>query len=194
VIVVLIYPWIPDTYSDRITSIFTEKEERDASSQSRFVLWGIAYRIWQDHPIAGVGLGNFSPVKETYVNEVTDLVTSQEMYNLIFNRERVPHGLYPGMMAETGLLGIGLFLILLFRGIFCRFLTQFTSQHSMYLQVKGAQAGLIGFAVAALFGDFQYIELLYLQIFFVGAVHGYANASVKVAKWEPIYPSPNLAA
>jgi len=52
------------------------------------------------------------------------------------------------------------------------------NQHSFYLQVKAAQAGLIGFAVAAFFGDFQYIEMLYLQSFFVGAVRGYADSLV----------------
>jgi probable O-glycosylation ligase (exosortase A-associated) len=179
IIFLLVYPWITDTYSDRITSIYSAEEERDESSGSRLVLWRIALRIWQDHPIAGVGLENFSPVKEMYLNQVSDIVTSEKIFNLIFNQERRPHGLYPGMLAETGLIGLGLFIFLLCRGICCRFPSLFVkdeSERSLYLQVKGAQSGLIGFAVGAFFGDFQYIEMLYLQIFFIGAIYDYANS------------------
>jgi putative inorganic carbon (HCO3(-)) transporter len=180
VLIILALQWMPDNYSNRISSIFAEKE-RDASAESRFVLWSIALRIWRDHPIVGVGLENFSPVKETYADKVGDIVTSDEMFALIFNRQRYPHGLYPGMMAETGLVGLGLFLMLLLRNILCRFPASFArseNQHNLYLQVRGAQAGLIGFAVAAFFGDFQYIEMLYLQSFFVGAVRGCADSLV----------------
>jgi probable O-glycosylation ligase (exosortase A-associated) len=175
VLVVLIYPWVPNSYFDRIESIFAEEQEQDASAASRYVLWQIALRIWQDHPITGVGLQNFSPVKETYIDKVGDIVTSEEMYRLIFNRQRHPHGLYPGMMAEAGLIGASLYLTLLFRGIFCRFPNLSSSRPSLYLQVRGAQAGLFGFAIAALFGDFQYIETFYLQLFFVWAVRAYSD-------------------
>jgi putative inorganic carbon (HCO3(-)) transporter len=180
VLIILALQWMPENYSNRIASIF-EEEERDTSAESRFVTWSIALRIWQDHPIVGVGLENFSPVKETYADKVGDIVTSDEMFGLIFNRQRYPHGLYPGMMAETGLVGLGLFLALLLRNILCRFPASFArpeNQHSFSLQVKGAQAGLMGFAVAAFFGDFQYIEMLYLQAFFVGAVRSYADSLI----------------
>jgi probable O-glycosylation ligase (exosortase A-associated) len=180
---ILVAPLIPAHYTDRITSMFAEREELDESAASRPVLWQIALRIWQDHPIAGVGLENFSPVKETYADRVNDIVTSEEMFQLIFNRQRYTHGLYPGMMAETGIIGTGLFLLLLLRNAFCRFPSspgRAEDQSNMYLQIKGAQAGLIGFSVSAVFGDFQYIEMLYLQLFFVGIVHSYADQLVKM--------------
>ncbi|NOT55532.1 MAG: hypothetical protein HOP18_13090 [Deltaproteobacteria bacterium] len=170
-------PFVPVSYYDRFTSIFAEQTEQDVSAASRPVLWRIALRIWEDHPIAGVGLRNFSPVKERYINKVDDIVTSEEMSELIFNQPRFPHGLYPGMIAETGLVGLSLFLILLFRNIFSQFPAAFAqSQSGLYLQMRGAQAGLIGFAVAAVFGDFQYIELVYLQLFFVSSVRGYIDS------------------
>jgi probable O-glycosylation ligase (exosortase A-associated) len=178
ILIFLIYPWIPDDYFERIGSIYAEGQRRDTSAESRFVLWQIAFRIWQDHPITGVGLGNFSSVKETYADKLSDIVISEELYGLILNQERRPHGLYTGMMAETGLIGIGLYLILLFRGMFCRFPTLLTYGTSMSLQVRGAQAGLVGFAIAGLFGDYQYIETFYMQLFFIGAVRGYADSFI----------------
>lgn len=181
-------PFIPTHYFNRITSIFVEKEELDESAASRPVLWKIALRIWQDHPIAGVGLENFSPVKETYVDQVRDIVSNEEIFRLIFGRQRYTHGLYPGMMAEVGIVGTGLFLLLLLRNALCRFPHAFkksSNYRKWSLPVRGAQAGLIGFAVAAIFGDFQYIEILYLQLFFVGAIHEYAASLRKTITGFP---------
>jgi probable O-glycosylation ligase (exosortase A-associated) len=177
-LIVVIYPWVPPTFLERVSSISASEGERDESSAARPILWGIALRIWRDHPIAGVGLENFSLVKEAYIDKVHDLVTSQEMFEHIFNRERRPHGLYFGMLAETGLVGLGLFIVLVFRNTFCRFsasLAKSESDRSLYLQAVGAQCGLMGFIVEATFGDFQYIEMLYLQLFFIGAVRVYAD-------------------
>ncbi len=185
---ILMVPWIPQNYTTRLSSISADSDKEDLSARVRPVLWKIALRIWQDHPYLGVGPENFSPVKETYAFKVGDIVESQEEYDHIFGQTRYTHGLYPGMLAETGIIGTGLFLILLLRNVACRLPRSFvnTALHQDYvIQLRGAQAGLIGFAVAAFFGDFQYIELLYFQIFFVGAVRRYAehvNYAVPVGK------------
>jgi len=183
-VVIALVPWIPDRYHERITSIGVQKEQRDTSAQSRFVLWEIAFRIWQDYPIAGVGLENFSPAKETYAGQVADIVESEEMYALLFNRQRYPHGMYQGMLAEVGVIGVALYLWVLARSILCPWPRAFAGserESGLYLQAKGAQAGLIGFAAAAVFGDFQYIEMPYLQMVFIGATRGYADAMSRAA-------------
>lgn len=178
----LFAPLIPVQFFDRVDSIFVKNEKKDDSALSRFVTWAIALRIWRDHPIAGVGLENFSPVKENYVGEVYNIVPSQEIFTLIFNRQRYPHGMYHGMMAETGSIGILIFFTLFLRNILCRFPDAFIKNQTyfpLYQQVQGVRAGLIGFAVAAYFGDFQYVEIFYLQLFFVGAVRGYAGSFIR---------------
>jgi len=182
-VMTVLVPWIPDRYYERVTTIGAEKEQRDSSAQSRFVLWEIAFRIWHDYPIAGVGLENFSPVKEQYAGQVSDIVDS-ELYALIFNRQRHPHGMYQGMLAEVGAIGVALYLWVLVRNILCPWPRAFAGserERGLYLQAKGAQAGLIGFAAAAVFGDFQYLEMVYLQMMFVGAMRGYADAVAGVA-------------
>jgi probable O-glycosylation ligase (exosortase A-associated) len=184
----LIYPWIPAGYSSRIDSITSvaEGEGSDLSGDSRFVLWRIALRIWKDHPIAGVGLDNFSPVKESYGANLSDfaahfadIVKSEEMYYSIFGLERRPHGLYTGMMAESGLVGIALWLLLMLQNLLFRLPAspvKSATGRGMYPQINGARAGLIGFAISALFGDFQYIEMFYVQTFFIGAMRGCVDA------------------
>ena len=170
-------PFVPESYTERIQTIFKSEEQRDQSAQSRLVLWQIAFRIWADHPIAGVGLRNFSAVKEDYAYRVDDLVHDPPMAELIFGQERLPHGLYPGMLAEAGLVGLGLFVAMLLYSILCPFpiaRDEMGIDRGLYVQFVGAQAGLVGYAVASVFGDFQYMELLYVQIFFVAAISDYA--------------------
>ncbi|WP_447859184.1 O-antigen ligase family protein [Nitrospira calida] len=170
--------WQPETYRERIATIFVPEEQRDASSQSRIVLWNIALRIWQDHMIAGVGLNNFSPVKETYVDKVSDLVQDPVMYNIIFGKERLPHGVYTGMLAESGLVGLVLFLCIVLRSLVFRVPSAFTLDErfrNLHFQMRGAQAGLVGFLIAGLFADLQYIEFFYVHLFFIGALRAYAN-------------------
>lgn len=173
IVVLLASPWLPDTYSSRIATIFSPPEQLDSSAAARPVLWKIAFRIWQDHPIAGVGLGNYSAEKEAYAGKVADIGMSDEIAALIFNQPRLPHSLYFCLLAEIGGVGLGLYLILFSRNAFFRLPRQpdRISLPPLYFQTKGAQAGLVGFAVAALFGDFYYIEPLYFQMFWAGAAY-----------------------
>ncbi len=178
VVVTAVIMWQPATYYERIATIFVPEEQRDASSQSRVVLWNIALRIWQDHMIAGVGLNNFSPVKETYVDKVSDLVQDPVMYSIIFGKERLPHGVYTGMLAESGLVGLALFLCIVLRSLVFRVPSAFARDarfRNLHFQLRGAQAGLVGFLIAGLFADLQYIEFFYVHLFFIGAVRAYAN-------------------
>jgi hypothetical protein len=53
------------------------------------------------------------------------------------------------------------------------------------MQIRGAQAGLLGFAVAALFGDLQYIEMFYVQIFFAGVILDRLKVSAISSSFQP---------
>lgn len=170
-------PWAPATFTDRITTMFQEQETIDSSAASRPVLWSIAMRMWKEYPIAGVGLQNFSDVKEKYPERYRDLATRQDVADLIFGRNRVPHGLFPCLMAETGLIGTALFMFLLLYNVLARLPDGFGSsedESSIYLQVRGAQAGLIAFSVASIFIDSYTIEMFYFQLMVVGVLRGNA--------------------
>jgi len=186
VAIFLIVPLISTAEYERLKSIFVPAQDRDVSADSRPVLWTIEFRIWQDYPIAGVGLNNFSDIKEQYFGKMDDIVKTDEMNSLIFGIRRMPHGTYTGMLAETGLIGFGLFLSLLLYNVFCRVSRQASiSNNSLYMQLRGAQAGLLGFAIAAIFGDLQYIEMFYVQIFFVGIVVDRLRISATSSYFQP---------
>lgn len=172
-------PWFPESYSSRIETIFSPAENLDSSAAARPVLWKIAFRIWLEHPIAGVGLDNFSEEKERYATRLADTSITQEIGELIFNQPRVPHSLYFTLLSEVGVVGLALYLFLFARNALFRPPRQLNgfSVSPLYYQTKGAQAGLVGFGCAALFGDFYYIEPLYLQMFWVGAAHDVVSSS-----------------
>lgn len=182
-VAMLASPWLPEAYYGRVASIFAPADQLDASAGARPFLWRIAFRIWQDHPIAGVGLGNFSAEKERYVGKVADMEMGEEIAGVIFNQPRVPHSLYFSLLSEVGAVGLILYLVLFARNAFYRLphAPDGVSLPPLYFQTKGAQAGLVGFAVAALFGDFYYIEPLYFQIFWAGAAYDVMRASHLVA-------------
>lgn len=167
VLAIMVYPMIPTDYGKRLSVFVDDTENRDLSAESRPILWQLALRVWRDHPILGVGLGNFPSVIDSYEGEAGDLVKSPAMADLIFGRGRQPHGLYTGMLAEAGAIGLALFLVLLLRNALCQLGSR---ERELVLVGKGAQAGIVGFAFGAAFGDYQYIDVLYWQLFLVGTI------------------------
>src|SRR5262249_31406731 len=134
---------------------------------------------------------NFSDVRLQYRPIFDRTIEQEEAREIVFTSERrFPHGMYTGMMAETGLVGMVLLAILFLRNVFLRFPTTKGNSNGpdISLLARGAQAGLIGFAVAATFGDYQYLEMLYLQMFFVEAIRGCVEARAFVAATEPAKP------
>jgi len=165
-IIVLVYPMVPSEFGDRWSTIVQQDAEADLAAKSRPILWQLAFRMWQDNPILGVGLGNFRLVVSSYESKAGDLVNSEAMARLIFGTEREPHGLYPGLLAQAGLLGLALLMTMSLRNASCRL----DFQKDLALLGKGAQAGVLGFAIAAIFGDYQYIDMFYWQLFLIGAI------------------------
>ncbi len=92
------------TASDRLKAKYAERSatissfEEDASAMGRIRSWGVAVRMWADHPITGVGPRNFTLLYRRYGD--VDSV-------------HVAHNSYLQMLAETGLPGFVLFVSLL---------------------------------------------------------------------------------
>jgi O-antigen ligase len=71
-------------------------------------LWLVARRMTADHPVTGVGLDNFIVRSPEYVREPGSL----EYVELVVDRPHVVHNTYLQMLAETGVVGLGLFVAL----------------------------------------------------------------------------------
>lgn len=81
----------------------------DAQGNGRSDLWNVGWRIAKDHPVVGVGLGNFPVKAPNYVRQPGQL----EFVNLIAERPLVAHNVYLQLLAEAGIVGMAIFLLLL---------------------------------------------------------------------------------
>jgi O-antigen ligase len=70
----------------------------------RYALWKAGYAMWKDHILKGVGIGMF-PSQLIYYPDPT--------YYFFFSMRMVAHNMYISMLAETGIIGFGLFMSLL---------------------------------------------------------------------------------
>jgi O-antigen ligase len=76
--------------------------ERDASIEERKLFLGAALRMFSDHPLLGVGAGNYS----TYFNRYSLIVGSPAALYHDRGEAAFPHMLYLQIAAETGALGL----------------------------------------------------------------------------------------
>jgi len=75
-------------------------------SNGRSELWGVAVQMWQDNPVAGVGLQAFVDNADGYVRELGSL----EFAEFLTEQPKVVHNTYLELLAETGLVGLILFV------------------------------------------------------------------------------------
>lgn len=84
---------------DRLTSA-------DNGGNGRTELWTIALHMWEDNPFLGVGLAGFREESPEYVRDLGSL----QFVKLIVERPHIVHNTYLQLLAETGVIGAGLFL------------------------------------------------------------------------------------
>lgn len=108
-VVILMIPFLPATYRDRFTSLFVVTDEngiyQDTSLRGRSseMLTGLA--MFAEHPILGVGAGNYKPNYQRYA----------QLIGIEFRADaRDPHSLYIQFLAETGIVGTVAFLAMIF--------------------------------------------------------------------------------
>jgi O-antigen ligase len=80
----------------------------DSRGTGRIDLWTVAWNISADHPFTGIGLRNFGVVAQDYTRKVGPL----ERVDLIADRPKVVHNTYLQLLAETGIVGLSLFAVL----------------------------------------------------------------------------------
>jgi len=130
---------------ERIT---TASEDR---GNGREDLWRVATRMSTEHPVAGVGLGNFRVRSGEYVREPGAL----QYVDLIVDRPHEVHNTYLQLLAETGLVGLGLFLavVVAAMGAAWRAAQRFQTAGALALArlSRAVLVAQVGFLVAAVF-------------------------------------------
>jgi O-antigen ligase len=85
----------------------------DSQGNGRADLWQVGVEIAEDHPVVGVGVANFRAVSPNYVRRPGEL----KYVNLIAERPLVVHNAYLQTLTELGLVGLGLFLTIIFSSL-----------------------------------------------------------------------------
>ena len=121
------------------------------SSTGRTDLWGVAGQMWQDNPVAGVGLEGFVDNAGGYVRELGPL----EAAAFVVEQPRVVHNTYLELLAETGVPGLLLFLGVAWASVRAglRAATMFDEDRDppMAALSRAVVAGLVGMLAAAFF-------------------------------------------
>ena len=99
--VVVLLPFAPDSYWQRVASITNDDLDATGSREARRVLLGEAFQAFLDHPLTGLGAGQF-----VNYNPPGRLETWRETHNVVLQ-----------VAAELGILGLAVFFFLVFRAL-----------------------------------------------------------------------------
>ncbi|MFQ5789063.1 MAG: O-antigen ligase family protein, partial [Acidobacteriota bacterium] len=144
----------------------------DSSFEKRKLLTAVAWRIFLDHPLLGVGAGNYTVHYEAYADEVG---SAAREYDDPDDRS-YPHNLYLEIGAETGLMGLGVFAwalgacLVSLRRARATFLG--AGDASTAGLARAFEIALVGYLVSSLFLHGHFQRYLYLLFAFSTALHG----------------------
>jgi len=101
--------WLPGALSERVSGLSsyvagpnparTEITDDNFAVLERLAHWQVGWRMFEDHPWTGVGIGNFGPEYEHYA--------PAHWYEPLGHA----HNIFINFMAETGILGLIAFLL-----------------------------------------------------------------------------------
>lgn len=95
--------YAPQDVRERISSATQGEAQRE---EGRFTIWTVGWRMVEDNPIRGVGVGNFEVQSPRYVLEPGTVYRSDR----VIDEPGYAHNTYLGVLAELGAVGAGLFI------------------------------------------------------------------------------------
>jgi O-antigen ligase len=162
----------PQSFLDRFAGATSgEVSQRD----TRLTIWTVAWRMSLDHPINGVGIGNF-PVRSV---DYTIRPGTTYRTDRVIDDPAVPHNTYLGPLAETGLVGFGLLMsIFVFSiGSGVRAVRRFarSGDRAMEALSRGLVIALIGTLTSAFFISAEADKFIWLMLAMGPAFLGVAS-------------------
>jgi putative inorganic carbon (hco3(-)) transporter len=137
---------------------FTSAGE-DRTSQQRLLYWKRGVEMIGDHPVLGVGYFNFTTYFSTHYPQ-----------DMLYEAAQLPHNIFVQVGTDAGLLGLGVFIALLYRNIRCAREIQRRAQANPQLLgfhgniAKGLQIATWGFIVAGQFVTITYYPFFWMNL------------------------------
>jgi colanic acid/amylovoran biosynthesis glycosyltransferase len=165
---------VPQSFEGRLTTLTQLTEDNkdaglsaeDSSFRQRRILMTVAWREFVDHPLTGVGAGNYSEHFDGYADAIGSTQRSFDKFNM----QHFPHSLPLEILAETGLAGMAAFLaiiaatMLAARSAYVRFKVG-GDRHAANLVVS-VVLGIVAFLTTSVFLHGAYIQYLWLLVAF----------------------------
>ena len=131
----------------------------DRTSVQRLDYWRAGLKMIEHHPILGVGYFNFSP-----------LYLVRDPYKLMHGFAELPHNIFIQVGTDAGLLGLGIYLILIYRNF--RLAKEIRRTCEKYKEVPpfapGVARGLViaacGFVIGGQFDTVGYYPFLWINL------------------------------
>jgi O-antigen ligase len=137
-------------------------------------LWTIARKVAADHPVLGVGIGNFEAVEAQYASRA-DLPSIE----LVIDEPHVVHNTYLELLAELGIVGLTCFVALVGGAVALgwRAVRSFARAGATDLELlaRGLLVALAGMLAASFFLSAEYEKQLWLLLGFAVALAGIAK-------------------
>jgi O-antigen ligase len=147
-----------ETARERITNPSTQ------GGSGRADLWKVGWRMVEDHPIRGVGAGNFPARSVDYL--LRPGRTESDLY--IVDNPKVPHNIYLAVLAELGIVGFLFFVTILATALIAAIQAarQFTRRRQPVLDLlsRTLVIALVGYLAALFFSSQLFEKQLWLLL------------------------------
>jgi probable O-glycosylation ligase (exosortase A-associated) len=136
-----------------------ELVDEEGSAEQRFEIWKVASAVFADHPVAGVGIGAYPQAHHDY--------TRRGGFKRTARGHRDAHSTYLTLLAETGVVGFTLFMLLFGSSVVhaervrrrARAVLPQASQQILYLEI-----GLLAFFTAGIFASYAGLAFTYVHL------------------------------
>jgi O-antigen ligase len=142
-------------------------------------LWSIAVEVIGDHPVVGVGMGNFQVVEPAYAAGTLNLPSVE----FVVDTPKVVHNTYLEVWAELGVVGFAFFTLLILRFLALgwagmrAFARGGDREHEAL--ARGFLVGLVGMLAAFMFISGQYEKQFWLLLGLAAALPTAAGAAAR---------------
>jgi O-antigen ligase len=166
-----------------------ERLSNPGRGTGRADLWSVATGVIADHPVVGVGAGNFPIVAPQYAAEPINLPDA----HLVVDTPKVAHNTYLGVFADLGIVGVVAFALIVLSVLFlARRATRYfalTGEIELELLCRAVFVGLVGMLAAFVFLSGEYEKQLWLLLGLAVALYGLARRRLQRA---PVRTAPRL--
>ena len=190
-IVAVVAVYMPGSYVDKVESLFgleaqaasawekNVEEIGEYTGAERVYYWRIAYEIMRDHPLTGVGWGNFIKEFERRENLTEGVVA---------------HSTWFQVGSESGMLSLSFYVLMIVSALGGLFATWFKARRMGdvwgEMHSRAVIAGLVAFCVGATFLSRENSELLFVYIAMAVVLGGLVWSEKPKPAEDAVRPAP----